>query len=381
MPSDSASLDRGRGSTALTSRRAAALAALVAVAALAAQTGTGPAAPLAAACSWKVMRTQAPAGSKTVALDARNPADVWVAGAVEGAGTQSSLGLVLHWNGKAWRRIPFPDAGNVGNFVTGISALSPARAWAVGNVGGEGGLTLRWDGSRWRKIRSPKPGTPALLLDVLALGPGSVWAVGGYVTPSDQTQGYALRWNGRRWLLVPGSSAGEQSFLSRLGAASRSAVWAVGSYLSLEEQRTRRGFVLRSNGVEWRAPRRFGAPLEGVAALDEGTAWAVGATVARTAGRDWVTVPYGGPGELRDVVVRSRRDVWAVGRAADGALVTHWDGRRWTRIDVPPTLAGRRASRTAALVRIRASGPRELWAVGFGVVGGRSAPVVLRARC
>jgi hypothetical protein len=320
-------------------------------------------------------------GAKTVALDARSPSDVWVAGAVEGTGTQTSLGLVLHWNGKKWRRLPFPDVGAVGNFVTGISALSPTKAWAVGNVGGVGGLTLRWDGRSWTRIQSPRPGTPALLLDVLALGPGTVWAVGGYVTPSDQTQGYALRWNGRRWRLVPGSSAGEQSFLSRVDGATRSAIWAVGSYLTLEEQRTRRGFVLRSSGVDWRTPRRFTAPLEGIAALDGKNAWAVGQTIAHTTAKDWVTVPYRGPGEFRDVVVRSRRDVWAVGRAADGALVSHWDGRRWSRVSVPRPFASRAASRTVALVRMRAAGPRELWAVGFGVVRGRSAPVVMRARC
>jgi hypothetical protein len=305
-----------------------------------------------------------------------------VAGAVEGADTQSSLGLVQHWNGERWRRLPFPDRGAIGNYVTGISALSPTKAWAVGNIGGDGGITLRWNGKRWEQISSPRPGSPALLLDVLALGPGAVWAVGGYVAPSDLTHGYALRWNGRAWRLIPGSAAGQESFLSRLGAASRGAVWAVGSYLPLEgAQRTRRGFALRWRETEWASPRRFEGPLEGVAASSATNAWAVGATVARTVGSNWKTVRYPGPGVLRDVVVRSARDVWAVGRAADGLLVTHWDGRRWTRASVPPAFGRSRASRSAGLVRIRAAGPRELWAVGFGVVRGRSAPVVLRGRC
>jgi hypothetical protein len=362
-------------------RVAVALAALAAVAACAARPARAPAEPdRAPACTWNVLRDAAPLGAKTVALDVRSSSDVWVAGAFEGAGTQSSRGLVQHWDGKTWRRLPFPDRGVVGNYVTGISALSPTKAWAVGNIGGEGGVTLRWDGRRWQRVRAPKPGSSALLLDVLALGPGTVWAVGGYVSPSDQTLGYALRWNGRRWTLVPGSSAGQESFLARLGAATRTAVWAVGSYIPLEELGKRRGFVLRSDGAGWRAPRRFRAPLEGVGASSAANAWAVGGVVARTAGDGWATVPYPGPGELRDVAVRSRRDVWAVGRAADGVLVTHWDGRRWTRVAVPPVFGRNAASRTAGLVRVRASGP-QLWAVGFGDVGGRSAPVILRARC
>ena len=360
-----------------------ALAAFVTSGAFLAQLAVPAAAPSQPqACTWTVMRNAAPAGAKTVALDARSPSDVWVAGAIEGVDTQSSRGLVQHWNGKRWRRLPFPDRGSAGNYVTGISALSATKAWAVGNVGGDGGITLRWDGTRWQQIRSPRPGSPALLLDVLALGPGTVWAVGGYVAPSDLTHAYALRWNGRVWRTVPGSAAGQESFLTRLGAASRSAVWAVGSYLPLEEQqRVRRGFALQWSGTEWGSPRRFDAPLEGVAASSATNAWAVGATVARTVGKNWKTVPYRGPGEFRDVVVRSSRDVWAVGGAADGALVTHWDGRRWTRVAVPPAFGPNPASRTAALVRIRAAGPRELWAVGFGVDRGRSAAVVLRGRC
>jgi hypothetical protein len=49
-------------------------------------------------------------------------------------------------------------------------------------------LTEHWDGTGWTIVSSPSPGVEdAVLLDAAASPDGSVWAVGGFKAPPEQT--------------------------------------------------------------------------------------------------------------------------------------------------------------------------------------------------
>ncbi len=58
--------------------------------------------------------------------------------------------LILHWNGRVWRRLPSPSPGYgaaANDGLAGVSASSANNAWAVGWTSqGAGTLILHWDG-------------------------------------------------------------------------------------------------------------------------------------------------------------------------------------------------------------------------------------------
>ena len=52
--------------------------------------------------------------------------------------------------------------------LSGISAVSPSNAWAVGNYlirSSIATLVLHWNGIRWAKVASPAPALPRLRVD------------------------------------------------------------------------------------------------------------------------------------------------------------------------------------------------------------------------
>ena len=53
-----------------------------------------------------------------------------VAWAVGSTGTGKTL--ILHWNGKTWRRVPSPSPGGGGDSIYAVAATSATNAWAVG---------------------------------------------------------------------------------------------------------------------------------------------------------------------------------------------------------------------------------------------------------
>jgi photosystem II stability/assembly factor-like uncharacterized protein len=106
--------------------------------------------------------------------------------------------LVLRWSGSAWRQVASPSPGPAGDVFTplsGVSALSPASAWAVGSrltSNGNRALLLRWNGTAWTRVANPSPASSSLSA-VSAVSPSDAWAVG-------HGKGILiLHWNGSRW--------------------------------------------------------------------------------------------------------------------------------------------------------------------------------------
>jgi len=300
------------------------------------------------------------------------PAGDLVAGAVSGelqsvavvsvrsawavGGTEAGTPLILHWNGRTWRRM----AGAVlsgGGTLTGVAAISTRDAWAVGAANGGAVLLERWNGRSWKRIRSPV--SRGALTGVAAASAGDAWAVGSTETGKPLT----LRWNGRSWKQQP-IARPVGAVLSGVAVVSRRDVWVVGSQgggaLALIEH---------WNGAAWkivRAPRPAGgSELFSVTAVSPSNAWAVGtsdvlagvggaALIEHWNGKVWrqARAPRGGAGlqavtalsatrawaaggtNLEGIAASSAANAWAVGTYQDAAgpriLIEHWNGKTWT---------------------------------------------------
>jgi len=107
--------------------------------------------------------------------------------------------------------VPSPNPGlrNGGGLLTGVSSLTGSDAWASGffntNGGGEGTLLLHWDGKAWTRVPSPSPspGGPtggSFLNGVDMAATADVWSAGGTVFDSTgRERTLLLHWNGMTW--------------------------------------------------------------------------------------------------------------------------------------------------------------------------------------
>jgi hypothetical protein len=133
--------------------------------------------------------------------------------------------LILHWNGSSWTRVASPNPGGTyGSSLNAVTALSPSDAWAVGGYntkpsaprvcpGCPGGksLVLHWNGTAWAQLPSPSYGVPpgSGLSGVTALSPSDAWAVGSsYFYLPDESFTLVLRWNGTAWAHVHSPNPG-----------------------------------------------------------------------------------------------------------------------------------------------------------------------------
>src|SRR5690242_11341077 len=85
--------------------------------------------------------------------------DVWVVGSHSTAFTEFGQTLIEHWTGgSSWTVVPSPNGvPDIGNRLVGVSVVSPADIWAVGDQtltpqGDHGGLVAHWDGTSWTKV-------------------------------------------------------------------------------------------------------------------------------------------------------------------------------------------------------------------------------------
>jgi hypothetical protein len=131
--------------------------------------------------AWSIVPV--PTGTSPSALDvisAPGPKDIWVADDQLRPGTP----LVEHWNGKTWKVLSLPDLGANGAKATGIYAASSSDVWVtilVPAVPGNVGVLLHWNGAKWTKVPPPGPhelGVTAQFNGIAGTGPANIWAAG-----------------------------------------------------------------------------------------------------------------------------------------------------------------------------------------------------------
>ncbi|MFD9066765.1 WD40/YVTN/BNR-like repeat-containing protein [Kitasatospora purpeofusca] len=322
-----------------------ALAALLAGGVLPATASAAPEpTPAAGAARWTAAKL--PSGNTVLTGSTRPDArTTWAAGFRVVPGSDGTVGFdpVLYArddrrDGK-WTEVPTAPAGT--DRINAVAATSARDGWLVGDSGRGGGpvMTQHWNGRSWQLEPAPMPvdSVGGGLLGIAALTPNNAWAAGWSQGP-DGHVGIVQHWNGRSWRQVELPAPFRSWGLGAIAAAGPDDVWAVGNGYS-EDDRP-------------------------VALHFDGRGWSV------------VPVPaFGGLyGEFNDVVVKGPRDVWAVGRVVldekdrGHALLMHWDGRAWTRVEAPEG---------AGAVSGAASSPDGIVTVGR-VSGGGEAAYALR---
>jgi hypothetical protein len=226
----------------------------------------------------------------------------WAVGEYQG-GTGAHQALILQWNGKAWARVPAPGLAGHASTLLAVRAVSAASAWAVGEyvnaASMEVTLILHWNGKAWTRVPSPSPGNVLSgLAGITVVSAGSAWATGasclsacGEAGEVDRT--LILHWNGKAWTIAarPG-----QGLLTAVSAATATSAWAAGSYcvsacgLDAEVDHT---LIEHWNGKAWTsAASPAGGQLGAISAASATSAWAVGSSGPRPLilhwnGRTW----------------------------------------------------------------------------------------------
>jgi hypothetical protein len=129
-------------------------------------------------------------------------------------------GLILHWNGTSWTKMPTPNPSGMGNNndLNGVAATTANDAWAAGEFDANGSghpLILYWNGTRWSRVTTPSlpSGFPPNDLFGVAVASGSsTWAVGTY---NGNAAALILHWTGTRWIRA-GDPLDPARFSSRL---------------------------------------------------------------------------------------------------------------------------------------------------------------------
>jgi hypothetical protein len=239
--------------------------------------------------------------------------------------------------------------------VSSLNAVATAGrndVWAVGTRGGGAGrpLVARYNGQKWR-VTAVGPLARGELLDVQAISPNDVWAV-GTTDAADPAGGRpaVIHWNGTRWrrVALPKKADG----VGELSSAGRGDVWM----LTYDEN----GFTLplRWTGRRWQI-LKAGIPHQ------------------------YASAP-GGFYRALGIAVVSRRDSWIVGDRNDRfgiahAYVARWNGRRWKTVRVPSSALGHLSGRDGEKVSSVASvGAKSVWAVGTAVSPGFTGYFTLR---
>jgi hypothetical protein len=211
--------------------------------------------------------------------------DVWAVGHWKSAGQPCGDGfyrpLALHWDGSRWKNFPVQLATQSNSLFLAVAGTSSRDVWAVGQADQPkppflpATLVEHWNGSRWTVVNSP--GSNIELTGVVALTPNNAWAVGQYLDcnnhPCQNKIPVIEHWDGSTWTMFPAPKGNVARNMSAIAAASSKDIWAVGS------TGDNFSFTLHWDGKRWSeipSPPHSVAGLSGVTALRGGDAWAVG---------------------------------------------------------------------------------------------------------
>jgi hypothetical protein len=327
------------------------------------------------------------------AVSAVSPNDIWAVGSYCCTPSGVQQNLIEHWNGSAWSIAPSPNVGEFDNILSGVVALSPNNAWAVGFFF-DGDrletLTIHWNGVSWTVVPSPNPGQRNnYLIAIDAISPNDIWATGNYRTyAGGPFVSLTEHWNGNAWTVVPNPNPGlARDQLVSVVALSRNNVWAVGNACDTGDcfASVGRTLVEHWNGTSWQVvpSPNAGAGFNDLSAVDASSPndiWADGSycedvdcnvskpLIEHWDGSAWSISPTSFPDSAGStywgIVALSRNDVWAGGSySTDNTtwtnLLSHWDGTSWTNI--PVTSPGGDDNDLRALT---AMGKKNVWAVG-----------------
>lgn len=307
------------------SRSIAGLAAGAAALALAAASAAEP------PCTWELQAVPA-AGVELLGAADDAAGGIWVVGSAPSAEEPAAhLNFVARWTGDGWDlpSAPQPAPPDRDQSLAGVAALGPDDAVAVGFVDTTDDevfqpLSLRWDGAGWAVLEAPTFPAGGFFNAAARTG-DAAWAVGQAklgdpAAPIESAFAARLTTFGWQTLVLPPFAAADPQpearyRLGAIGGTASDDVWVGGTLI------------------------RPGAPGQ--------PAWN-DAVVARWDGTTWTwfdlrpLLPAPATGStITDIAAIAADDVWAVGRDFDVdagrtvALLLHWDGTDWSRVEAP----------------------------------------------
>jgi hypothetical protein len=282
--------------------------------------------------------------------------------------------------------------------LSAATALSTDNVWAVGggadphDPDNSDPAVEHWDGARWTQVPAERIlENEEGLLDVSAVGPNDIWAVGSQGQPSFNDKQIEIEhWDGSAWSFVPPVQASFNDILSGVAAVASDDVWAVGA-LSTGGTGRNRALVEHWDGSTWSVVNIPDPPgtdsLSKVDAVSASDVWAIGTRgtlfgltqplTMHWNGSRWSLVKAptvsGKTTILTDVDALASNDAWAVGSSFNASipslsntLTEHWDGTRWTIVASADT--GK--DNADGLATVSAIAPNDVWAIGNFVDNG-----------
>ena len=266
-------------------------------------------------CGWRPVAVPAVGGLDLTAVAARASNDVWFVGTQRGDRT-----IALHYDGRSLKVVPAPTPTKTWHQVTAVATVGARDVWVVGSVvtrtepvSHSVPVALHYDGHSWRQVAVPAVAASygSQFHGVAGAASNDVWAVGNADDDKQDREGAVgliQRWDGQNWQTVRSAGKGSASvaggidyYINAVVAVSRTNVWAAGT--------------------------------------PSGDMFNPGPPTAHWDGTSWKLVndayPLDHDGGLAAVSASGMGNVWFVGGAASGPFVERYDGRRFTRLDVP----------------------------------------------
>ncbi len=221
-------------------------------------------------------------------------------------------GLVLRGDGEHWLRCPTPTTES----LRGSWFAPDGTLWVVGT----GGAVLSFDGVVWT-VHHAEPGL--FLNDVHGTGSSDVWVVGDDV---------ALHFDGTHW---ERHVLQTKAAINCVWARDAHDVWVGGSE------------VWHFDGSSWRVVASLQSDARGIWGDEKYTVWLAADDVVQCDRLGCQSTPTLTSAQF-DVWGTGANDVWSIGAA--GGM--HWDGSRWTAIEVPTSLTSAAGGEPYGLVAV-----------------------------
>ena len=267
-----------------------------------------------------------------------------------------------------WQQVPSPNASTADNYLVDVSAISPDDVWAVGYYSNTvtqryETLTQHWNGSAWTIVPSPNPaGWHNYLRAVDGVVANDVWAVGDGRPNVGYGGGYLLtfHWDGSSWTAVrnPNPGFNYANGLSGVIALASNDVWATGFWRAYSF----RGLLMHWDGYEWlqEIDPFYQGGLSDISGVASNDLWAVGhelsdgSLVYHRDGTGWSRISSPDVGGLGGVSALASNDVWAVGENG----IIRWNGTSWVTMTVP----------VGGLLKVDARTANDVWVVASTAV-------------
>src|SRR6478735_5459458 len=208
-------------------------------------------------------------------VDVLTKSDAWAVGWHSPA-YADHRNLAMHWDGRAWSKVPTPQPGREWNGLADVAALASDDVWAVGGwadtyEGFSSNLAMHWDGQAWTVVPTPNPGAAYNGFSaVSAVASNDVWAVGSADPDFDGGQApEAEHWDGSTWAVVDLPPLPAEGVFTDVSAAAADDVWIVGrTYVGHRA----RPVAEHYDGTDWTlvatpGPHGAGSFFEGVTAV------------------------------------------------------------------------------------------------------------------